>query len=400
MSTPTSKNIYFLIAASCINEIYDVFLGVFMVSFLFKQTSENVVDISIYHLACYFVVGVMAYLTGNWMKRGNRVLMYQFGIISTFIFFISFLFLKERVIDYIPLYGALFGIITSFKAFPFNLIVADSIPFSKMIAFKGCLEGLKSTILVVSPLLLGFFLTFDSYFNTIAFLAFMAFVEFIFSSQIKFPLREKAAKLDIKTFWKRTKKLKFLQHLYKMEFCRGMTVEGTLGTLITLYIVYLFHTDFNLGLISSIFYGMTIVLNFVFGRYCQYKYFVRILAFAAILVISSVAIFIFIPGKASFIFYNFCFIVLAQFMRIIVDINMYNVSNLPEVIEHKNEYFIVRELFVNSGRLLSYGLLLIVGMFNNYDSLKYLLLFLTLFVTFMSISGIKLNKYFMNFGKE
>lgn len=176
-----------------------------------------------------------------------------------------------------------------------------------------------------------------------------------------------------------------------------MAIDGTLGTLITLYIVYLFHTDFNLGLISSIFFGITIVLNFVFGRYCQYQHFISILTTTAVLVISSVIIFVVVPDKSTFIFYNFCFVVVTQFLRTIMGINMYNVSNLPEVVEYKNEYFIVRELFLGSGRLLSYGLLLIVGMFNNYDLLKYLLLFLTLFVTFMSISGIKLNKHFMKF---
>lgn len=396
----TNKNIYFLIGLNCLNKVYDIFFGMFMVSFLFKQTKENISDISIYHICCYLVVCMMAYLTGNWIKRGNRLLMYKIGIISTFAFFISFLILQEKIINYIPFYGALYGVITSFKAFPFNLIVADSVPSSKMIAFKGYLESLKTVVRVISPLLLGIFLTVDSYFNTIAFLAFMSFVEFILSSHIEAPIRKDIPKLNIKKFWRLTKQLKFLQHLYKIEFCRGMTIDGTLGTLITLYIVYLFHTDFNLGLISSIFFGITIVLNFIFGRFCQYRHFINILIATAVLVISSVIIFVVFPNKSTFILYNFCFVVVTQFLRTIMDINMYNVSNLPEVVEHKNEYFIVRELFLGSGRLFSYGLLLIVGIFNNYDLLKYLLMFLTLFVTFMSISGIKLNKYFMNFEKK
>lgn len=396
----TNKNIYFLIGLNCLNKVYDIFFEMFMVSFLFKQTKENITDISIYHIFCYLVVYLMSYLTGNWLKRGNRLLMYKFGIVSTFVFFTTFLILQEKIINYIPYCGVFYGIILSFKAFPFNLIVADSVPLSKMIAFKGYLESLKSIVRVVSPLLLGIFLTIDSYYNTIAFLAFMSLVELILSSYIDAPIRKDAPKLNIKKFWQQTKQLKFLQYLYKIEFCRGMTIDGTLGTLITLYIVYLFHTDFNLGLISSIFFAITIVLNFIFGRYCQYRHFISILTTTAVLVISSVIIFVVVPDKSTFIFYNFCYVVVTQFLRTIVDINIYNVSNLPEVVEHKNEYFIVRELFLGTGRLLSYGLLLIVGIFNNYDLLKYLLLFFTLFVTFMSISGIKLNKHFMKFEKN
>ena len=70
---PTSnKNTYLVIVTNCINKIYDIFLGTFMVSFLFRKTEESVTDISIYHLACYIFVAILAYVTGNWIKRGKR----------------------------------------------------------------------------------------------------------------------------------------------------------------------------------------------------------------------------------------------------------------------------------------------------------------------------------------
>ena len=91
-------------------------------------------------------VAILAYLTGNWIKRGNRLLMYQLGIITTFIGFMFFIYLQDDIINYIPFCGIVFGIIMSCKAFPFNLIVADNVPASKMITFKGYLESLKNII--------------------------------------------------------------------------------------------------------------------------------------------------------------------------------------------------------------------------------------------------------------
>lgn len=358
---------------------------------MFRQTNESVTDISIYNLACYIFVAILAYLTGNWIKRGNRLLMYQLRIITTFIGFMFFIYLQDEIINYIPFCGIVFGIIMSCKAFPFNLIVADNVPASKMITFKGYLESLKNIIRVASPLILGFFLTFDSYFKTVAFLAFLSVFEFILFSQIKAPARKELPPMDIKTFWQKTKNFVYVRQLYKIEFCRGMTIDGTL---ITLYTIYLFKTDFKLGLISSAFYAITIVLNFWFGRCCKYHHFVKILMLAAVLVISSVLIFIFVPNKVSFIFYNFCFIVVTQFMRVIVDINMFNVANLPEVIEYKNEYFVIRELFLGLGRIVSYTMLLMFGLYGNFEILQYFLLFLTMFVALMSLNGIRLNHYF------
>ena len=203
---PTSnKNTYLLIVTNCINKIYDIFLGTFMVSFLFRKTEESVTDISIYHLACYIFVAILAYVTGNWIKRGNRLLMYQLGIITTFIGFMFFIYLQDDIINYIPFCGIVFGIIMSCKAFPFNLIVADNVPASKMITFKGYLESLKNIIRVASPLILGFFLTFDSYFKTVAFLVFLSVFEFVLFSMIKAPVRKDLPPMKIKTFWQKTK---------------------------------------------------------------------------------------------------------------------------------------------------------------------------------------------------
>ena len=392
--TTSNKNTYLLIVTNCINKIYDIFLGMFMVSFLFRQTDESVTDIGIYHLACYIFVAILAYVTGNWIKRGNRLFMYQLGIVTIFIGFMFFIYLQDDIINYIPFCGIVYGIIMSCKAFPFNLIVTDNVPASKMIAFKGYLESIKNVIRVASPLILGFFLTFDSYFKTVAFLAFLSVFEFVLFSMIKAPARKDLPPMKIKTFWQKTKDLAYVKQLYKIEFCRGMTLDGTLSTLITLYTIYLFKTDFKLGLISSAFYGVTILLNFLFGRCCKYHHFVKILLLAAILIISSVLVFIFVPNKISFIFYNFCFIVVTQFMRVIVDINMFNVSNLPEVIEYKNEYFVIRELFLGLGRIISYTMLLMFGLYGNFEMLQYFLLFLTIFVALMSLNGIRLNHYF------
>ena len=203
---PTSnKNTYLLIVTNCINKIYDIFLGTFMVSFLLRKTEESVTDISIYHLTCYMFVAILAYLTGNWIKRGNRLLMYQLGIITTFIGFMFFIYLQDDIISYIPFCGIVFGIIMSCKAFPFNLIVADNVPASKMITFKGYLESLKNIIRVASSLILGFFLTFDSYFKTVAFLAFLSVFEFVLFSMIKAPVRKDLPPMKIKTFWQKTK---------------------------------------------------------------------------------------------------------------------------------------------------------------------------------------------------
>ncbi len=391
-----NKNIYLLAATNCINTIYNIFFSTFLISFLFTKTKENITDIGIFYMLCFGMVGGLAYLTGNWIKRGNRLLMYQLGIVSTFLFFVAFLFLQDNLVHYIPVCGAVYGLIMSFKSFPYNLIVADNIPASKIIAYKGYVESLKNILKIITPIAFGVFLTNIPYFRTIGFLVVLSVVEFALFSQIKASPQKQLPAFNIRSFLEKTKYYSFLKHMYKIEFCRGMTIEGTLKTIITLYIIYLFKTDFNLGLISSLFYGITIVLSFIFGRKCDYRHFVKILMITALFVVFSLIIFILKPAQATFIIYNLGFVVAMQFLLIIADISMFNISNLPEIKSIKNEYFVVRELFLNLGRLVSYVILLIACMYDDFVILKYLLGFFTIFLVIMCYNCIQLNRYFLN----
>ena len=64
-----NRNIFFLILTNCINKVFDVFMALFVISFLFNH-SENIIQIGVYKIVSGLVVGLLAYLTGNWLKRG------------------------------------------------------------------------------------------------------------------------------------------------------------------------------------------------------------------------------------------------------------------------------------------------------------------------------------------
>ena len=249
-----NRNIFFLIATNCINKVFDVFMAVFMVSFLFKTTTGNVTQIGIYNLVCGLTVGGLAYLTGDWLKRGSRLLMYKIGIVATFIFMCGFVFLQDAIVNHIVLFGALYGVMMAFKSFPNNLIQAETISQKNLIKFKGYNEAMKNIVRIAAPVALGFFLTMDSYFHTIGFLAALAVAEFIVFSQIRLNQNKREKRFELRQFFKHWSKIPVLKYLDYAEFCRGVTVDGALGTLITIYTVYLFKTDFSLGVLGSSFY--------------------------------------------------------------------------------------------------------------------------------------------------
>lgn len=392
----TNNNAYLLATVNAISKIYDVFLGTFLVAYLFKQTKDSATEIGIYHLICYFIVGLSAYLTGNWIKKKNRILMYQLGIIITFIYLTSFIILKENIIHYIPLCAIFYGLYIAFMNFPFNLIIADNVPNSQLIPFQGYLESLKNIVKVSSPVILGYFLNNDAYFKTVTFLAILSLVELALISKVKSTPQKNIPDFNISAFWNRTKNSPTLKQLYKIEFYRGMTIDGALLTIVTLYTIYLFKTNFSIGFISSILYLLTIILSFLFGRYCKYCHFTKLLTIIAIAIISALITFTLLPNKLTFIFYSLCFTISTQFLRTIASINVFNISHLPQIKRNKSEYFAAREIFINLGRIVSFALVILIGFFNNFELLKTLLIFLTILLIILCICCIRLNNNFHN----
>lgn len=387
-----NRNIFFLIATNCVNKVFDVFMGVFMISFLFKTTTGSVIQIGTLNITCGLVVGALAYLTGNWLKRGSRLLMYKLGIIATFTFMCGFVFLQHAIINHIAIFGALYGIMMAFKSFPNNLIQAETISPQNLIKFKGYNEAMKNIVRIIAPVALGFFLTMDSYFHIIVFLAALAIVEFIVFSQIHITPPPRKEHFDLHRFFKQWSQIPILKYLDYSEFCRGVTIDGALGTLITIYMVYLFKTDFSLGILGSSFYIISILLSLLFGKICRAHHFTAILLTSGAISVLSLLLFIIAPNIASFILYNFCFTVAMAFVRIIEDINIIRISNIPQITPYRVEYFAGRELILCLGRTFSYGTLILIGLSNNFELLKYLLLFFTLFLLIMCINCAKMNR--------
>jgi len=390
-----NRNISFLILTNCINKIFDVFMTVFVISFMFNH-SENVEQIGTYNIIRGLVVGLLAYLTGSWLKRGGRLLMYKIGILTTFVFMCAFALFSDVMVQHIVLFGTLYGVMLAFKSFPNNLIRAEYISRHNLIKFQGYNEAAKNIVNIAAPVVLGFFLTMNSYLYTIEFLAFLSLIEFIVFSQIKIKKQQTKKHFEFKKLLMQLRTIPFFKYVKYAEFCRGLTVDGALGTLITIYAVLLFKTDLNLGIMGACFYAISIALGLLFTRICKSHYFAKILLFSGFMSILSILVFVVMPHMAPFVFYNLCFSVALMFVRIIGDINIIKTSYLPKISSQRVEFFALREIILGVGRVLGYDIMVLVCVLGNILWLKYLLLCLTVFLMLACINCARVSNLFNN----
>ena len=75
-------------------------------------------------------------------------------------------------------------------------------------------------------------------------------------------------------------------------------------------------------------------------------------------------------------------------------IRLFNISN-SKAIKAGNlmEFWSIREVVLNLGRITGYSLLLIVGLLNQFDYLHYLMIILTLSIAAMGYFLSKVGKY-------
>lgn len=390
---PFKSLTYSLMWADGLNTITNVFITTFLVAYFFKTADQNVWAISVYFIMFYAAVLILAFFIGNTIKKGYRLFLYRIGIIINFFALGLIMVLKENVINYLPISALLLGTASALKGFTWNLMVAENISRAKMISFRGVLNTLKGCVKILSPVILGYFLTVDSISKTISFLLFLLVFELLLTIRFKMPKPKRRVRFSIWRYYKKTRKDKIINNLYRMEFCNGLSLIGSLNAIVTLYIVYLFETDFKLGIITAIFNFIAVLTNLLFAKYGSYTKFTSLIVWSLLMAFIGTILFVVMPEKGTFIFYNFCCASAVKLFDLTAEVNMFNTSNIQVIRRRfKTEYFALREIFLNVGRITSFAILLIFSSLWGFSSLKYFILLLFLFWFGMGLNAFLLNK--------
>mgnify|MGYP003298130088 CR=1 FL=1 len=146
---------------------------------------------------------------------------------------------------------------------------------------------------------------------------------------------------------------------------------------------YLFKTDFKLGIITAVFNFVALLTNFLFAKYASYSKFSILISISFILACCGTALFVLMPDKATFIFYNFCCASAVKLFDLTAEVNMFNTANIQVIKRRfKTEYFALREIFLNIGRIVSFSILLLFAMCLGFGGLKYFILLLLFFYSY------------------
>ena len=368
-----------LILISAIHAVVGVFFGTFLISYIMQISDNEAVSISIYNIALFTALTAGFLLLADTVKRKNKMRVYRMNLFIQAASLITIATVGENIAPFIAVFGAVQGFASAFLHTPLNVIISEKVKKRMMVAYSGYNAMVGGIVSIATPLILGFLITIGSYEYIAVFMLLFLCAAYVLSFFLH-SHNPAAKRFSISNFIPLARRSILVRRVMFVEFLAGLSVHGPLGVVSTMFVVFLFHTDFFLGLITSAFAVVSIIISFLVGRFGRPEKFPALLVISNSLTIFAGLIFLLFTGKWSFLFYRLIQSSAMHFIMKVKHINMFNTSNSAACVAHdcRTEFLVVRETILNAGRILSFLILFTIGYSGNIEWLKYYLVFLTL----------------------
>lgn len=373
-----SKEAKIIIIDNALGKIIQIFLTTFLASYFYKISEQNMVDLSLYYIITFIVATIGAVVFANYIKTKNKMNLYRLGAAIKAIYIFMIILMKEQIVNHIYLIGFMYGITTATTGFPFNMIESEQVEEDERCKYLGYKSAVGELVSLVIPVLLGAYISFNSYEIAAILIFIFSIIKLFFTFFIK-NKNMQTEKVDLFGFAKILSKDNILKKLYMIEFLKGITVYGALSLIVSLLIIYELKTDLQLGIWTSLFSVMTIIGMMLFSKYYNKGNSKLILGICFIAILLSYICILISINIYTIIIYNIVYYIFVNILLNITEANLFNYSNVKDFKDKYNtEYFIFRELFLNLARIISYSLLLVVGISQNMNLLKVLLMLISI----------------------
>lgn len=375
-----------------LNSTATVYFSTFFVFYFFNVANYEIIPLAKYYITTYLFIGIGFILISKFVKNNYKVDSLRIGIALKALYIALIMLLKEKIIDYVFLVAIIDGLSQGFYAYPKNLLNTEKITNEDRQKYSGTINTICQIIAIVVPLLLGVLLTYFSYIQV----GKAFFILFIIMYIVSYKLKDEKhckRKLELNKFFKLFKSDKKLKYMLLKPFLSGFTFSsGVLYLIITLYKIYNFKTNLNLGLVVSI-CSFVCLIGCIIFKYIKKKNFSRVMLYSGIISFITILLFAFFPSKTSLIIFMFVDNLFITFITLISNMTVNNYSNNETIKKDlKSEYFLIIDIMYMISRVLGYTLLLLVYLFIGKEYINYLMIIPALSLIIESIMMSKLNR--------
>ena len=381
---PSEENT--LIGIQAIREVIEIFSGPFLTTYFIKTSMDTIGQISVYNIFVYFILMVATASVCHIIKRKYKIEIFRLSVILNFVYILMIIILKEKVLEHLGILAVIYGISVATYWVPLGLFLIKKVKNEKRMAYETKNQMVKTIFKIGIPIVLGGMITISNYYMTAIIVLILSIIQIIFSFWLK-PLENTYQKFDIKKAWNKIKGTKKIKNMLCIEYLHGLCIASSSLTVITTILIFnVLKTDLKLGIITSITSALQMLVVYAYNKKKRTKNDKTIILIASIIPMISLSIFLIHGGEITIVLYSILSQIATGFLTVIRTVQVYNIANHKLItIDEQSEFWTIREVCISSGRVTSYVLLLLVGLWGGMQELKILMIILTAIIILIGI---------------
>ncbi|MDF1508353.1 MFS transporter [Robertmurraya sp. DFI.2.37] len=346
--------------------------------YLWKQSGEFR-DLGMYNLAVVVLQPITFILAGRWAKKIDRVIVLRIGVIFLALFYLTVLIIGTAASKYLLLLGGLLGVGYGFYWLAYNVLTFEITEPETRDFFNGFLGILSSVGGMIGPIAAGFIIAKMEKFLGYSIVFGISLGLFSLAVMLSFSLKRRPAKgkyyfVRILQERKLNKNWQLINHAH---FFQGFR-EGTFAFIISVFVFIATGSELSLGTFGLINSGVAFVAYYFVSRMIKKEMRKRAILIGGIILYLSIFIIVFDPTYVKLLIYAGVIAVaypllLVPYMSMTYDV----IGRGWKAAEMRIEYIVVKEIFLNAGRVISILLFLLGIAFYDPDKvIPFLLLLL------------------------
>ncbi len=356
-----TKDLILLLSIGGLYSLSVALSNTFVNIYLWKQTGE-LNDIGLYNLAVTVAQPFTFILAGRWAKKIDRVMVFRIGVIFLALFYLSVLAFGTLASKYLLLLGALLGMGYGFYWLAFNVLTFEITEPETRDFFNGFLGILSSVGGMIGPIAAGFIISRMEKFTGYSIVFGISLTLFAAAVFLSFFLKRRPAhgKYWFVRILSERKQNKNWRMVTNAHFFQGLR-EGIFAFMISVLVFLSTGTEMALGTYGLINSGVAFVAYFAVSRLIKKEQRLKSILIGGLILYASIFLIAFDVTYTRLLIYAATIaiaypLLLVPYLSITYDV----IGSGWKAAEMRVEYIVVREIYLNVGRVFSILLFLIM----------------------------------------
>nr|WP_231603638.1 MFS transporter [Bacillus sp. FJAT-27231] len=346
--------------------------------FLWRQSGQFI-DLAIYNLTAV-VFELFAYVAaGQCAKKVDRIIVLRMGVLFLGCFYIAVLLIGSQASEWIVFLGALLGIGYGFYWLAYNVLTFEITEPETRDFFNGFFGSLLSMGGMIGPIAAGFIISrFTS--NTGYFIIFgISLGCFVVAVLLSLMLKRRpsSGRFQLLEVWKERDRHPDWKRILNAHFFQGLR-EGVFVFVISVFVFVTTGSELALGTYGLVYSGVSFFSYSLAVKLVKEQYRKRVILAGGMTLFLSLFLIIVDLTFTKLLIYAAIIAVAYPFLLVPYLSMTYDViGRSREAAERRVEYIVVREIFINIGRVVSIlSFIVAITLFDEKESIPFLLVIL------------------------